>query len=83
MKYKACKDGSYVCNCFVKRREDSPSEFMFNQTVGAGSITAHLNGYAIIPLEEYYELTDRELPSGELDRIKKADIQLNVEKVKK
>ena len=41
------------------------------------TITAHLNGYAIIPLERYCELAGEPFNS---DRMKEADYQLNKER---
>ena len=75
MDFEKCKDGSYIWNCFVERRKDDPSTVIFggdNKT-----ITAHLNGYAIIPLERYCELAGEPFNS---DRMKEADYQLNKER---
>ena len=74
MEFEKCKDGSYIWNCFVERRKDDPSTTVFSGD--DKTITAHLNGYAIIPLERYCELTGEPFNS---DRIKEADSQLNKE----
>lgn len=70
--YKAiCKDGSYVCNCFLKRRKDDSSDHIFSMKENGESITAHLNGYAIISFEEYCELTGETFDLA--DKIKEFD----------
>ena len=56
MKYNKCKDGGFVHNCLTVRREGDKSAHMFKQ-LGDDSLTACLNGYAIIPMEEYAKLT--------------------------
>ena len=71
LKYKKCKDGSFVHNCFIKRRKDEPNALLFCQT--DYSITVLLNGYAVVPLEEYLILTGNEFDSS---NIKEADKQL-------
>ena len=57
MKYKKCRDGSYVTNCYILRREADSSNYLFYAKEDM-SITAHLNGYAIIPMEKYAELVE-------------------------
>uniref|UniRef100_A0A6M3LEU0 Uncharacterized protein n=1 Tax=viral metagenome TaxID=1070528 RepID=A0A6M3LEU0_9ZZZZ len=56
MKYEAGKNGSYLHNCVIVRRENDPVEMLFRND---DNITAFLNGYAIIPLEEYYKLAGK------------------------
>jgi hypothetical protein len=57
MTIEKCKDGSFVRNCLINRRKEDASPHMFYQDSEASYISAFLNGYAIIPLEEYAELT--------------------------
>ena len=73
MKYIKCKDGSYVTNCYVKRRETDPSPYLFFQTPDGESLRPHLNGYAIIPIEEYRELTGQDvgISEAQIDRANK------------
>ncbi|MCG7948061.1 MAG: hypothetical protein JAZ07_17085 [Candidatus Thiodiazotropha endolucinida] len=73
--YEKCKDGSYVHNCFVVRREDDKSPTLFYQN-GNEHVSAFLNGYAVIPLEEYERLTG-EPTLIERQSIKKADEELH------
>lgn len=47
------KDGSFFHNNFVKRRESDNNTIIHN---GKDSVTCRLNGYAIIPFEEYVAL---------------------------
>ncbi len=75
MEYKKLNDGSYVCNCYIGRREDESADALFKQN-GDESIAAFLNGYAIIPLEEYAALTGEDY-SDMLANAKEADRQLH------
>lgn len=49
------KDGSHLHNCVIQIREDSKASWLFDGT--GETVTCFLNGYAIIPLEEYARLT--------------------------
>jgi hypothetical protein len=60
VEYKKTNDGSYVHNCYIVRRDDDNGQYLFGQTDDK-KITAFLNGYAIIPLEEYAQLTGKDL----------------------
>ena len=57
MKYNKCKDGGFVHNCLIVRREGDTSPHMFSQN--SERCTPTLNGYAIIPMEDYAKLTGR------------------------
>ena len=59
MKHEKCEDGSYLGNCHLQRRENDPAPYLFNQS-GTEYISCCLNGYAIIPLEEYQKLTGQD-----------------------
>lgn len=48
IRFNRLKDGSYVYNCLLEKREDDPSQFMFFQD-GDKGIRPFLNGYAIVP----------------------------------
>lgn len=84
IEYKKCEDGSYLYNCALVRRDSDPVDLLFHQD-GDKSMTARLNGYAIIPLEEYVRLTG---PAGfpaakeMLERVPEADRQLHGEEQK-
>lgn len=56
MKYEKCKDGSYMHNCLVIRRDDDLSEQLFKVT--ESTISTFLNGYAIIPIGVYASLIE-------------------------
>lgn len=74
-KYSKGKDGSYVHNCLVVRREDDKVPTLFHQN-GNEHVSAFLNGYAVIPIEEYENLTGK--PTFiESRSIKKADEDLH------
>lgn len=73
MRYSKLKDGSYVHNCLLVRREDDPSEFMFLQD-GDKGIRPFLNGYAIVPLKKYMALIGEEFDDA---IIKMADEELS------
>lgn len=52
---------SFVRNCFIKKREED-SYLFYSTAVG---IFARLNGYAIIPTEEYEKLSGIKMRSNE------------------
>jgi len=56
-KYKKHRNGSYMHNCLIIRRHehDDPLTELFNYYENYG-VTAALNGYAIIPLYDYYKM---------------------------
>lgn len=56
-----CKDVGYVKNCIIKRRKDDKSNYLFFAD-GDKGVIAFLDGYAIIPVEEYNRMrTDRNI----------------------
>lgn len=75
MKYKTMLDGSYLHNFFLRRRNDEPSPYLFRITENRVNLTAFLNGYAIIPLEEYYKLIGEKYLNSKF--IKQADKELH------
>jgi len=74
MKYERESDGSYLHNCLLKWRPEQGKEAMFR--IDNGSVKAYLNGYAIIPLEEYYELTQSGITKEDMIKIRQADRDL-------
>jgi len=79
-KYEKCSDGSYLHNCYISPREEDKEKALFSQ--GRESITAHLNGYAVIPMEEYARLTNRDFSKDfrwQISAAKEADKQLSGE----
>lgn len=54
VEYKKLKDGSFILNCILRRRVNDNSDYLFRQS--NESVSVFLNGYAIIPIEEYFEL---------------------------
>ena len=83
MVFEKMKDGSYLHNCHIVFRENDKAKYLFHKDSEDKSLTAFLNGYAIIPLEEYYRLKDERGDKGfdlieeALKNIKEADKQLN------
>lgn len=73
MKYEKAKNGSYLHNCLIEGRKDSPPVAMLTETEEGLVIT--LNGYAIIPLEKYAELTGEDY-SAMITAAKEADAVL-------
>jgi len=67
-----CKDGSHVMNCVVIGRGRNSDGALFRVTSDFSGVKAYLNGYAIIPLEEYSKLIDKDfsgmLADAELTR---------------
>ena len=71
------KDGSYFHNNLIIAREyDQKNGHMLIDGRG-DDVVVSLNGYAIIPLEEYYELKGESLPSVEADSIEDMDKRLH------
>lgn len=64
--YQKCEGGSYL--------------YMFAQRVDGLSISAYLNGYAIIPIEDYPRLIEKDQADQEvmarMEKIKDCDQQL-------
>jgi len=54
MKYSKSKDGGFIHNCIVNRRKTDKAKAIFY--CDKDKTIAFLNGYAIIPIEEYAEL---------------------------
>ena len=71
MSYGKTKNGSYVHNCLIERRENEKAAILFY--VEDSEIGVYLNGYAVIPLEKYKELLGEKF-DGEY--IEKADKEL-------
>ena len=80
--YKKLEDGSSVHNCIIKSRyyKDSKKAFALFSQDGDKTIRAHLNGYAIVPVEEYLEVTGKDMTY--LAKIKQAEIDLGEVEVK-
>jgi len=71
--YEKGTDGSYFHNNLVIGRDDDPNRMALFNSSGE-SITAFLNGYAVIPMQLYCELTKTDYDDKE---IKEADEQLH------
>ncbi len=54
MKYGKSKDGGFIHNCVLVKRKTDKDKSLF--CCSNERTTAHLNGYAIIPIEEYAQL---------------------------
>lgn len=76
MKYGKAKDGSYVHNCYIEMRDGMKEKIPFHGT--CDHVSAFLNGFAIIPIEDYAELTGKNFAET-LEKIKQADIDLHSE----
>jgi len=86
MKYTKAKNGSYFYNnILILRENDRKSGRSIIHQDRGGSVRCMLNGYAIIPLEEYYQLEDEHGEDGNnwpdemLKNIEEADKQLHEE----
>ena len=73
MDFQKMKDGSFVHNCYIARRRGEKAPLLFRQESDGSKLIAFLNGYAIIPLEEYKKLKGEDF-DGTL--IEKADRDL-------
>ena len=54
MEYMKATNGSYMHNCLVVRRESDPEMTIVNGSTD--NVSVSLNGYAIIPIEDYFKL---------------------------
>jgi len=75
IKYEKLEDGSYLHNCLLDIREDDRNRSGIFHQEGDKSMSARLNGYAIIPMEEYCKLKD--IPFNNKAEILEADRQLH------
>ena len=73
-KFKKCEDGSYIHNCYVERRDGDPVDALFYSD--HKTMTARLNGYAIIPIDVYAKLSGKPTLISE-DAIREADKHLH------
>jgi hypothetical protein len=66
-KQKTQEIESYVHNSFIKAKENDKEKYLFYGT--SDGIYARLNGYAVVPIEEYFELIGEPVPQpfGGLD----------------
>jgi hypothetical protein len=56
------KNGSYLNNCIIVGRPIDGAIFQDDRI--NTDVTCMLNGYAIIPIEDYYELKGEPIPDG-------------------
>jgi len=76
MKYEKGLNDSYLHNCLIIRRAGDPAGVLFRRD--KNGFTASLNGYAIVPIEEYTRLVELASPSNEtLKEIEEADKELH------
>ncbi len=61
---------SYVHNSFIKAKENDEGKYLFSVT--PEGIYARLDGYAIVPIEEYFELIGEPVPER-VDELKGID----------
>ncbi len=54
----------YINNCYIACRVGSPTLFSDN---GDGTVTPRLDGYAVVPLEEYEKHVERASKMAELN----------------
>jgi len=78
VKYKRFDDGSFFHNnVIVFRKEDYDNKRAIFHADGDESITAFLNGYAIIPAEEYCKLTGQNFNGKDITEADK-DLHIGV-----
>ena len=56
--YEKGKDGSHLCNCYLYSRKNELAQVLFEMNNETQSISAFLNGYAIVPIEDYADLVE-------------------------
>ena len=71
------KNGSYFHNNLViARKYDQDNEHILISGTG-DDVTVNLNGYAIIPIEDYHQLNGSKLSDNEIDSIEDMDKRLH------
>ena len=68
MEFQKMKDGSYVHNCYIAPRSGEKAFVLFGYEPVGGGITAFLNGYAVIPLEEYKKLKGEDFDGTSIEK---------------
>lgn len=71
------RNGSYFHNNYLHARdEDRELEVVLIDAATTDDIICRLNGYAIIPIEKYYNLLQEDLPEGTSEKIKEMNERL-------
>jgi len=77
--YKS-KNGSFLHNCLTAlSNEDVKNKRCLFKQLKNGDIVACLNGYAIIPIEQYYIITETDVPDDMQDKIIKTQKLLDAD----
>ena len=63
-------NGSYFHNSYLHPRDGTKGPIIDSSS---GDVLCRLNGYAIIPIEEYYSLREEKIPEGTLENIAEMD----------
>ena len=72
------ENGSYFHNnLLISRPEDNAGEIALIDAAATDDIICRLNGYAILPVEEYYRLKGDVMPIGDDLKIKDMRDRLN------
>jgi len=71
------KSGSYCHNVLLISRDDDRENSVALIDNMPHDVICRLNGYAIIPIEKYYELSQKPIPEGTIERIAEMNIKLN------
>ena len=66
--------GSYFQNNLVIRRDEDEGLLVDGR---GEDVTVYLNGYAIIPIEKYYEMKGEPVPAGSIQKIEMMRKRLN------
>ena len=77
--YRKQKNGTYLYNCILRRRKNDPASWLLKINRKKGEMLIALNGYAIIPLEDYMKfkgITDDKIKKI-TDKIENADEEIH------
>lgn len=69
------KHNSYFHNNFVMARPEDQKKGLID-SAATDDVICRLNGYAIIPIEEYCKLRGEEVPEGTSEKIKEMNERL-------
>lgn len=68
------QNGSCLHNCIIIGRKEDLEKGVTLFDGSGPNVTCRLNGYAIIPVEEYYQLKNEPVPPGTGGRIAQKNI---------
>ena len=71
-------NGSFFHNSLIilRKNDQDSGRAIIKETKAGDDIVCSLNGYAIVPIEEYYDLKGKEIPIDTDEKIKEMNAKL-------